>query len=228
MLHVLIAISLLAAGGGSFGGFGGFIGGGQFPAIDEVNSVLSDHGIPEISSPVFSTGGGGYALIGNIFIGGSGYGGKATSKTSNLTVETSIGGGAFEFGYQRLLLRSLLGYVFLGIGGYGITMELRPKLADASFGEVIDSPQRMSIISIAGFAFETALALHYWIPMGKKPSFLSLMLKGGAQLLPSPGDWKLRDGAEVTTGPSIGKAHPFISVGVFFGGRVPASMVKKG
>ncbi len=228
MLSTLLMVSQLIAGGGSYGGYGGFIATGQFPAIAELNDLLDAHGIGKVESPIFSTGGGGYALIGNIFLGGSGFGGNATAKGDSVTVDASFGGGFFEFGYQRSLLRNLLGYLFLGIGGYGMELQIKPNLSNASFDDILDNPRRMTFVSKGGFAFETALALHYWIPMGKRPSFISLMLKGGAILLPAPGDWKLRDGASITSGPEVGKAHPFVSLGIFFGGRVPAWMAKRG
>jgi hypothetical protein len=217
----LLALQLLLSYGGTYGGFGGFFFGGNTPAIEDLNSTLKNNGLPELETPFLTTGGGGYALIGKIFLGGSGFGGRGVAEGDSLKIVASTGGGFFEFGLQHLLHRSLIGYLMLGIGGYGIELELRPYLEDVEFEDLLKDPKRTSTLSMGGFALETALGLHYWFPMGKKGSFLSLFLKGGLIFTPSLGDWKLKDGAEVLKGPDVGSIHPVFQIGVCFGGKAP-------
>jgi hypothetical protein len=97
-----------------FGAAGGFTPMIMFPNIDGINQELNAIGMDQLSSPIVTWGGGGYAyvmIIDNLRLGGIGFSGSQSevAKIKNLDTETeySLGGGALTIEYTFPFVKNM-------------------------------------------------------------------------------------------------------------------------
>jgi len=214
-LVVSVALTSLAVAAppvnGGFGCFGPVVGFADFSGL---NQAFAGAGIAkELNSMHWGFGGGGFALVNRVVIGGSGWAGSQTVGSDSLRAQVEIGGGEFDIGYQVFSTRHLLVAPVLGIGGYGYTIELQ-KLSGAplSFDELLKDPGRTSSVSFSSFTLSPQLMVT--VPI----SFVGLQLRGGYCYTPTNPEWELQDGGKLSSGPAISKGMPFASLNVVFGG----------
>ncbi len=128
--------ALLGAGGG----FGYWMVGYGQGDLGEVASYLRDAGYPVPQRGGYLSGGEGYALIGNLVIGGGGFGLTLQGATSpGYNSGATIGSGYFSFGYAIFNAHNLLVFPSLGIGGGGITVKVR-EAKGGSFSDLLRDP----------------------------------------------------------------------------------------
>ncbi len=198
------------------GGFGGFGPTVAFADFNDLNSELAKKDVEELSSLHWMMGGSGYAHIGRIVIGGSGWGGTQTVSSESLRIRVDLGGGHFEAGYCLLNMRHLIVTPMLGIGAQGYTITLEGLLGSVpGFGALLENPGRTSQIAFTEFTITPELAIT--IPV----TFIGLQLKAGYAYTPTTPEWKLSDGASLNRGPKVAKGYPFVNLNIIFGGFGP-------
>ena len=214
----LLSLALVAATAfaappinGGFGCFGPVVGFADFSGLDD---AFATAGITrKLGSMHWGFGGGGFALVNRVVIGGSGWGGSQTVGSNNLRAKVEIGSGEFDLGYQVFSMKHLLIAPVLGIGGGGYTIELQ-KLSDTpqTFGDLLQNPGRTSKVSFSGLTLSPQLMVT--VPI----SFVGLQLRGGYCYTPMNPAWELEGGSKLAHGPAISKGLPFVSLNVVFGG----------
>ena len=209
----MIKLVLLMLLGMKGGGFGGFQISYIKPRISPLNELNKKYGLSEFGD-ILSYGGGGYAIIGKIIIGGMGFGGNKTVKNDTLKVRYSAGGGFFEMGYEILDLGILTLYPMLGIGGYGETIEIFPTRGDINWNDFYTASKRFSAASSGGFTLSPQISLLVF------PSnfFIGIMIKAGSTLRLSK-TWKLSDGYRLLDTPEFDNFVPHVDIMIFWGGK---------
>jgi hypothetical protein len=213
-LIALLAATAVAAPpiNGGFGCFGPTVGIVDF---DGLNQAFRDGGViltQQPSSMQWGFGGGGFALIDRVVIGGSGWGSSQTVGSDSLRATIQIAGGEFDLGYQVFSIKHLLIAPVLGIGGGGYTIELQ-KLSGAplTFGQLLQEPGRTSTVSFSSLTLSPQLMVT--IPI----SFVGVQLRGGYCYTPMTPEWALQGGSKLSSGPTIAKGMPFVTFNVVFG-----------
>ncbi len=126
---VFLAFSFVFAITFSFAQYGGAgyyqVGGFYFTKVPVANANLTgvSNTLP-VMGPI--TGGGGYAVVKGIVLGGRGYGSVGLlKKVKNADVSYKFTGGQFDLGYVFLSKKKISSFAYLGIGGthYGILVE---------------------------------------------------------------------------------------------------------
>ncbi len=219
-LTVLLLSALLSATAlarpvvnGGFGCFGPTVGIVNF---DGLNRALNPGGIQfdrELNSMQWGFGGAAFAIVNRVVIGGSGWGSSQTVGTGDFRATVEIAGGEFELGYQFLSLEHLLIAPVLGIGGGGYTIELqRVSNAPLTFDQLLQNPGRTSQVAFSRLNLSPQLLVT--VPI----SFVGFQLRGGYCYTPANPEWGLRGGSILSSGPSVTKGMPFVTLDVVFGG----------
>jgi hypothetical protein len=219
LILVVLALATTAVAAppfnGGFGFFGPTVGIVDFSSL---NSEFRTGGVrldKELGSLQWGFGGGGYAIIDRVIIGGSGWGSSQTvaSDLDSLGARISVSGGEFDLGYQVYSMKHLLIAPVLGIGGGGYTIELQKLTGDVpNFGQLLQNPGRTSTVSFSGLTLSPQLMVT--IPI----SFVGVQLRGGYCYTPTNPEWKLENGGKLLVGPAISKGMPFVALNVVFGG----------
>jgi hypothetical protein len=195
---------------GAFGGFGPQV---VFADFEGINLVLHDNEITELDAVQWMFGGGGWAHIGRVVLGGSGWGGSQTVSGESVLVRVDVTGGQFEAGYSVLKLRHCIITPMLGIGGsgYDITIENQQSLP-RNFEEFLQKPGPTNTIGFTGFTLTPELVLTFPI------SFFGFQLKAGWGFTPGTPEWEFGSGAKLIRGPDVAQGMPFVALNVVFGG----------
>jgi hypothetical protein len=215
LLVVLLAATAVAtpAVNGGFGCFGPTVGIVNF---DGLNSAFENGGVQlkeKPSSLQWGFGGGGFALINRVVIGGSGWGSSQTVGSDDLRATVGIAGGEFDLGYQIFSVKHLLIAPVLGIGGGGYTIDLQDTSdVPTNFHQLLENPGLTSKISFSGLTLSPQLMVT--VPI----SFVGVQLRGGYCYTPANPEWGLEGGSKKFEGPAIGKGMPFATLNVVFGG----------
>ena len=214
LILVVLALAATAVAAppvnGGFGCFGPAVGIVNFSKLDD---ALAAGGITQkLGSMQWGFGGGGFALIDRVVIGGSGWGSSQTVGSDSLRATVEIAGGEFDLGYQVFSMKHLLIAPVLGIGGGGYTIELQ-KLSGMppTFDSLLKNPGYTSKVSFSGLTLSPQLMVT--VPI----SFVGLQLRGGYCYTPVNPDWALEGGSKLK-GPTISKGMPFATLNVVFGG----------
>jgi hypothetical protein len=204
-------VSFARTWGGGFGYFGPAI---CITDVDGLNQVFRRNGYnSEFSSIHWLMGGGGYALINRVIIGGSGAGGSQSIASNNTRSRLDIGGGHFEVGYMPLVLKHLFLGPALGIGGWNYTLTLEPTAGDVqNLDSLLAHPGRTSQASLSRLTITPELIVH--VPI----SFVGVQLKAGYIFAPTGQEWTLAHGNKLLNGPEIASGTVFANVNVAFGG----------
>ncbi|MEO0068612.1 MAG: hypothetical protein ABIK23_05725 [candidate division WOR-3 bacterium] len=212
LLMTVISAVFARSTAGGYGCFGPSL---ALINFDNINKTFRDNKVEELSSQHWMFGGGGYALVNRIMIGGAGWGGtqSVTSESLNLFCQVNYGGGEFRAGYAVLDLKNLLLVPTLGIGGGGYSINLGPyNQTVPNFDSLLHHPGRTSTVDFSGFTLNPQLAIV--IPI----SFVGVEIRGGYCFGPLAGDWKFADRGVLAKGPEMAKANPWFSLNVLLGG----------
>ena len=216
-----------------FGGGGGFTPGWTFVKVNDLNNMLSQVNMPQVSSSgIFTTGGGGFIYIGfipSLRIGGMGYGGSTSSKSNfiqsniNYNEETiySVGGGGITIEYTLSFIKSIGVSIGATIGGGGISIELYKNKGNYNWNGIFN--EFAALQSISNNDSHRTLRNNYWlivptinvdIPFYR---FLCFRVSAGYNLTLGE-KWKIDNDLDITGVPSTfnGKNF-FIQTGIFIG-----------
>ncbi len=157
---LLVSLSVMAQSGG--GGY--FLSGAvYFPQIPQMTANINgvDNTLPQYMGMM---GGGGFAIIKGLVIGGRGVGGAFTKKmnVNGVKAEYSFGGGEFNLGRVILHRKSLLSFLYMGIGGYDYGVELENSTAgDVDLGSVTIPAGAKVNFEYSSFTLTGGLAIKY-------------------------------------------------------------------
>jgi hypothetical protein len=212
-LIALLAVTAVAAPPfqGGLGCFGPTVGIVDFSGLD---AALDSGGISQkLGSLHWGFGGGGYAIIDRMVMGGSGWGGSQTVGSDNLRATVEIAGGEFDLGYQVFAMEHLLIAPMFGIGGGGYTVELQALSTDPlTFDSLLAHPGRTSTVSFSSLTLSPQLMIT--VPI----TLIGFQLRGGYCYTPANPQWQLKGGGTLSSGPTISKGTPFVALNVVFGG----------
>jgi len=212
---VLVAGTAFGRSKPQSGGIGWFGPTLAFVDPKPLNDALSARFTPtkSLGSSLWGFGGGGYALIERVVIGGSGWGGDQYFESESLNAKVTLGGGEFDMGYAVVSIPHLIIAPMLGIGGtsYDVELSRRGELP-LSFDDLLQMQGLTSKVSTTSFSLNPHLVLT--IPI----SFVGLQLRGGYLYTPAFGQWEMADGGRELAGPVMGKGTPYASLNVVFGG----------
>ena len=216
-----------------FGGGGGFTPGWTFTKVSDLNNMLSQVNMPQVSSSgIFTTGGGGFIYIGfvpGLRIGGMGYGGSTSSKSNfiqssiNYNEETiySVGGGGLTIEYTLPFIKSFGVSVGTTIGGGGISIELYKNNEDNSWDGILNEFE--GVQSSPNKNSHRTLKNNYWLIVPTInvdiPFYRFLCFRVGAGYIFTLGEkWKIDNDLDIAGVPTTfnGKNF-FIQTGILLG-----------
>jgi hypothetical protein len=195
---------------GAYGGFGPQV---AYTDFEGINLVLHDNDITELDAVQWMFGGGGWAHLGRVVLGGSGWGGSQTVSGDSVLVRVEVSGGQFEAGYSVLKMKHCIITPMLGIGGsgYDITVENQQSLP-RNFEEFLQKAGPTNTIGFTGFTLTPELVLTFPI------SFFGFQLKAGWGFTPGTPEWEFGSGTKLIRGPDVAQGMPFVALNVVFGG----------
>ncbi len=216
MKKVFVLFTLILASAILFAGISGGFGGPSFGyyRVDntQLNNVLQTSTGEQLKDIHYTMGGCGYGLINGFLIGGSGYGSSQNIITDSLSINYSLGSGAFEFGKLWDLKLFHLG-IMGKLGSSGETIKLSPKpLINTTIDDLLQNPGRTSQINRGGF--ETGVSLITIIPI---IDWMAIAVKGGV----SYGlgwEWTLEDGGDIVSAPQDTPLRIDVNISILFGG----------
>jgi hypothetical protein len=130
----------------------------------ETNAHLRAQGMPRLTNPVASIGGGGYGRFGRWIVGGMGEGGGSQARHERSLTWYGYGGGGQIVGFTLLRLLGLSVTPLLGFGGAGMgaqTLGARPTVVEPK------RSGRGGALLFVGLLFELHVPLlRGWGPLG--------------------------------------------------------------
>ncbi len=202
------------------GGFGFFSFGPGILNLGDLNSELKSNNYPEFSENLFGMGGGGFAIVNKVVIGGEGY--ALTAKdvsNNNYKLSLSANYGFFDLGYVIFKKGNLFVYPMVGFGGGGIELKIR-KPGEPTFNDIMQDPKWGSTISTGGFLLNFSIGSHFLFAFGKDEKGtggIAIGFRAGYVYTPFEGDWVM-DTEKVGGGPQIGVTGPYVYFSVGGGG----------
>ncbi|MDZ7293937.1 MAG: hypothetical protein ONB14_00775 [candidate division KSB1 bacterium] len=206
-------------------GQGCFYIGASTVDVEKLNTSLRAFGYPELSDRVMSMGGGGHAFINRLVIGGQGH--ALISKSYDVIVrnvpyktELTAGIGFFNVGYLLTPQSSLKVYPMFGIGGGGIELSITEKQPPA-FEQILQQPNRSTHLSKAVLLVNVALGVDYFIVTQRDEEGVGGLVLGfelGYNLCPVTSGWSAEE-IEITGGPDVGIAGPYVRFKIGGGGK---------
>ncbi len=213
---LIFCVTIMSSSLYASGGFGGFYISYITFDMDALNTKLAEYDYPGFDKGIIGLGGGGFAIIDNLLIGGEGFGGNITAESATHKLTCSCSGGFFDIGYGIPLFNRIQFFGIIGIGGSGATIQFYPQNADVAFDSLLVNPARESAISYSTFSLNLSTGIQIF-NLGS--NFVHGLIRGGYILNVTGPDWKLRGGNELFGGPDIGQGFPYIGVSLLFGGR---------
>ena len=194
------------------GGAGGFDVGITLPQLTELNKVINDNTGKEISIPMLTTGGSGWAVVNRIVMGGGGGGFEQRITGDSVEINFSYGYGFFAPGYALISKEKFQLHLLAGFGGSGATIFIKPaSYGGVTLDSIIKNPATSSEITWAGISVYPAIRTTLQF------GFIGLSLKAG-YLYNFQTKWELKGGGTLINPPEDNLAGFLGSVGIFFGG----------
>jgi hypothetical protein len=201
------------------GGMGYMMIGGSLLDIDNLNTVLTEHGYWEPSNRSITMGGGGHVILNKILIGGEGHSIIGDVVTSGDTKTSLFGGyGLLNIGYIAYATKRMHIYPLIGFGAGGLTFTVLDKHGSPSFADLMDEPDRSVTLTTGSLLVSLSLGLDYLVAFEENQTGAGGFIFGfraGYNISVSHSDWKLDD-VTVTDGPEIGFTGPYVRL--CFGG----------
>ena len=209
-----------------FGAAGGFTPIIIFPNYDVVNSKISQFGMNELSGPLFSWGGGGYAyvmIIDNLRLGGIGFTGSKseTSDFGSVNNETqySLGGGALTVEYTMPFVKNMALSAGFMIGGGSLDIDTYKNSGKYNWNSVWDeiiseNPSNSLEVSMKNSFYFITPTVNLDFPITR---FLAVRGGVGYQLT-FGNDWKIANSKKLNDVPSGLNGNGFIiQTGILIG-----------
>lgn len=211
LIKILIISKIGLAGG--IGGFGVY---GVSLDMSSMNEALKKHGYSEINEALFGWGGGGYGIIGNLWIGGEGFGASQEISSNNIYVKISYSGGFFEIGYTLFNTKFISITPLLGLGSSELKLRFIPVNEDTELDSLLTNPARSSELEISSMGIYPSL--NFLIPIKSfNFAFTFVTLKVGYNFTLSP-SWKIDDKYSVLNKPDFSPKGLTFSFNIMFGG----------
>lgn len=203
------------------GGMGGFTSGASFWDNSAISSRLESQNYDPLSSYGLVMGGGGYALMGHLLMGGSGFGASySKAETDSSVANLDMGGGFFEIGWLFTPTDWFWIYPTMGIGSIGYTLHLVPIRGKQDFDSLLVNPRYSATMGGDGFAATGALSAQFNIPFATSQgggTIIGIALKGQMIYSPMMGDWQV-EGRDVLGAPEPTALVPLVTGTLMFGG----------
>jgi hypothetical protein len=211
----LVVLALLALGlavqpaasaraQGLRGGGGFFSVGVSTLDLGGVNDRLAAAGYPSLVPRAVSIGGGGYARLGRVLVGGEGHGLVGPAETGRgRDVQAAGGYGLLTVGYLLRPSSRARVYPFAGVGLGGLSLNLGPAGDAPAFDDVLDNPGRSADLTQGAFLVALGAGGAYTVAGGAYGG-LRVGLRGGYRFAPAASAWQLGD--VDTTGDPAGAA----------------------
>lgn len=200
---------------------GGFTAGASFRDNSAISSRLEAQGYDPLSSYGLVMGGSGYALMGHLLMGGSGFGVTyPKSESDSATARLSLGGGFFEMGWLFSPTDWFWIYPTMGIGSMGYALHLVPIRGEQNFDSLLTDPRYSATLTGGGFAVSGALNTQFNIPMATGQgggAMIGVVIKGQFIYSPTMGNWQI-EGREVLGAPEPSALIPLVTASLMFGG----------
>jgi hypothetical protein len=227
---VLLAWSSTAAqtegGGDGFSlrpteGRGFFMIGLHNADLSDINGPMVSQGYSRFGENFALIGGGGHAIIGRFMIGGEGYALIDREGTRGpVQARLSAGCGFFDLGYIFWRQNDVSAYGMLGLGGGGWTLRITDSAA-VPLEAVLGDPGRSSTLTTNHFLVSLSVGADWYFRFAgneRGEGGMSFGLRAGYTLAPLKSSWEMED-FEITSGPKMGLAGPFVRLVIGFGGR---------
>lgn len=190
-----------------YGGAGYFMVGGKLIPLKEANTLLTSKGYPEMKGFMVSIGGGGHSELGRFIIGGEGgsivSGGEGTNEKFHTSF--SAGYGFLNVGYMVYSTKNVSIYPMLGIGGGGVSIEVRERgKYPATFEEGLNQEnlQRNTVFSRGSLIIKASVGGDYTIGFGGGAGGFVTGLRVGYVFPVISSKWGVGD-KDVTGGPGV-------------------------
>lgn len=224
VLLIALPFAGMANGGSAQEPAMGFGGGGPMvglflPDLDEVNGFLIDHGFAQLDEMLITAGGGGRGgVIGDLVVGGMGWGGWVESNREELAASLSFGFGGFDIGYAvGGTSRSVL-TIGTVLGGGGASLELFGYAPENGPENDLEWMPAGIIVEPTKLEFSTAFAaIQPYVDMQVQLlDWLGLGVRIGYLLAPIEISW---GDAEISLySPDLNLSGPFVGFSLVFGG----------
>jgi hypothetical protein len=210
------------------GGIGYFsFGLGYGTNFSDMNKILKNETFPTISPGGIQWGGGGFAVIKNITIGGEGYGFFVLSQpeAKDLKVSFSGGFGTFNLGYVVYNTKSFILSPFIGIGGGSNSITVQEKTGETiHFDKELLEGKKLKESRVSRGIFALSLGLGgNLLTLGKRTDkgFAGLILgfRLGYIFEPFGSKWKIGDSEVKGIPSSFSLSRVFLNITIG-GGRV--------
>ncbi|MGC1240888.1 MAG: hypothetical protein WA874_04825 [Chryseosolibacter sp.] len=198
VVQILVSVCLLQ-GQNVRGGFGhGYFG----PVLNVFQNLQNDLRTPSSLGKKLETtrletlgGGGGYGLFSNgVLLGGSGMGYTVTDATERGQVNLAMGAAYLNVGYLVTKKRNVLGFPYIGVGGYEMKLRVKNSAEGESFavGDQDVPFDEYLYLHNQGMTFEAGYSLQiltFSLPDNGSKGGLIVGLQAGTYLFVSTEDW---------------------------------------
>jgi len=214
-----------------FGG-GGTTVGLFFPDFDNVNGFLYDHGFARLDEILVVAGGSGRGgVIGDLTVGGAGWGGWVESSRDERVASLSVGFGGFDVGYAAGGAGRSVLTIGAVLGGGGGSLELFGVAPENGPEKDAERLPAGIVIELTGLEYNTAfVGLQPYVDMQAQLSdWLGVGVRIGYLLTPFEFSWG--DAEIALYSPDLNLSGPFIGFSIVFGGigeeREPESLADR-
>jgi hypothetical protein len=193
----------------------------QNAELRDLNGPMVSQGYSRFGENFIQIGGGGVAILDKFMIGGEGYAlFDRNASRGPVKARLSAGCGFFDLGYIFWRDYGLVAYGMLGLGGGGWTLRITDS-AEAPFESILANPGRSSTMSASQFLVSLSAGADWFLRFGgdeRGEGGMFFGLRAGYTLAPIKGKWEMAD-FEITSGPKMRLAGPFVRLVIGFGGR---------
>ena len=175
-----------------------------------LNAAMAGSGYSGFGGAFPTLGGGGYAVVDRLVLGGEGRAYLAKSR-GNASFKASLAGGSgfFQIGWIVHAGRGFRVLPLIGLGAGSIHLDITGS-SPAPFGEVIADPKRSARLQTSGFLLDPGLAVEHWFGRrraGRSRFFVGV--RAGYVFAPARSGWELEK-MEIEGGPKLNLGGPHL------------------
>ncbi len=208
MNFILICFLAIADVNGGIGGMAfGF--NHQF-GVKDINNSISAY-TPEFRENYFSIGGYGFGIIHGFIVGGGGFSTNTTTSSDSMKIDLDYTTGGFQTGIV-IPIWKIYGIFTLGMGGSVYTMKISPVSNISTYNDILNNPEKFSIISISSKNISLGISLLF-------PIFHIAYIGINSTYyfsLPTS-DWEFEGDLPITGGPDVNLSSYSVSLTITFG-----------
>ncbi|GBC84359.1 hypothetical protein HRbin11_00784 [bacterium HR11] len=195
------------------GGAGFFTLGLRWTDPGALNRTLTRTGFAPLPDRFVSLGGGGWAVLGRLLLGGEGHG-LLDRRTAADGREARLSGGYgfFDLGYVIARSSAWQAYGLVGLGGGRWSLRIQEAGRIPDFPDLLRRPAGGLRLTTGGFLLQAALGLDARVPLVRRPRYQGDFLLGlrvGYVWQPGEAAWRL-EGTPVVGGPDFRLTGPAV------------------